>query len=66
VDRDALQTASEDPGTYAALRVIAPGIFEGEGQTAECPQYLQESNGSVPAGPLAGPTLGEWGRERRS
>jgi len=64
VDRDALQTASEDPGTYAALRVIAPGIFEGEGQTAECPQYLQESNGSVPAGPLAGPTLGEWGRER--
>jgi len=48
------------------LRVIAPGIFEGEGQTAECPQYLQESNGSVPAGPLAGPTLGEWGRERRS
>jgi hypothetical protein len=64
VDRDALQTATEDPGTYAALRVIAPGIFDGEGQTAECPQYLQESNGGAPAGPLAGPTLGEWGKER--
>jgi hypothetical protein len=61
VDREALQTASEDPGTYAALRVIAPGVFDGEGRAVECPQYLQESDRS-----LAGPTLGEWGQERPS
>jgi len=58
VDREALQQAGEDPGTYAALRVIAPGIFHGEGRAVERPQYLQGSDSSV-----TGPTLGEWGRE---
>jgi hypothetical protein len=58
VDREALQQASEDPGTHAALRVIAPGVFDGEGRSVDCPQYLQESDSSV-----AGPTLGEWGKE---
>jgi hypothetical protein len=63
VDREALQKASEDPGTYAALRVIAPSIFDeegfdGEGRALQRPQYLQESDS-----PVTGPTLGEWGRE---
>jgi hypothetical protein len=58
VDREALQKASEDPGTYAALRVIAPGVFEGEGRAVERPQYLQGSDS-----PPNGPTLGEWGKE---
>jgi hypothetical protein len=61
VDREALQQASADPGTYAALRVIAPGVFEGEGEAVDHPQFLQES-----AGPVAGPTLGDWGKEARS
>jgi hypothetical protein len=56
VDREALRKASEDPGTYAALRVIAPRLFDGEGRAVERPQYLQGSESS-------GPTLGEWGRE---
>jgi hypothetical protein len=60
VDREALQKASEDPGTYAALRVIAPGVFDGEGRAVERPQYLQEADSSV-----IGPTLGEWGKEPR-
>ena len=58
VDREALQKASEDPGTHAALRVIAPGVFDGEGRAVDRPQYLQGSDSSV-----AGPTLGEWGKE---
>jgi hypothetical protein len=57
VDREALQRASEDPGTYAALRVVAPGVFAGEGRAVERPQYLQESASSV-----SEPTLGEWGK----
>jgi hypothetical protein len=56
VDREALQKASEDSGTYAALRVIAPGVFEGEGRAVERAQYLQGSDSP-------GPTLGEWGNE---
>jgi hypothetical protein len=47
VDREALQKASEDPGTYAALRVIAPGVFEGEGQAVDQPHYLQGSDNGV-------------------
>src|SRR5882757_4879547 len=58
IDREALQKASEDPGTHAALRVIAPGIFNGEGPALDRPQYLQESDSSV-----TGPTLGEWGAD---
>jgi hypothetical protein len=62
VDREALQKASEDPGTYAALRVIAPSIFDGEGfdgegRALQRPQYLQGSDITV-----TGPTLGDWGR----
>jgi len=56
VDRDALQHATEDPGTYAALRAVAPRLFDGEGRAIDRPQYLQESDSSV-----AGPTLGQWG-----
>jgi uncharacterized protein YbaR (Trm112 family) len=58
VDREALRKASEDPGTYAALRVIAPGIFDGEGRAVERPHYLQGSGNSKPE-----PTLGEWGKQ---
>jgi hypothetical protein len=61
IDREALQEASEDPGTYAALRVIAPRVFEGEGRAVERPQYLQGLDSSV-----TGPTLGEWGKEPAS
>ena len=67
VDREALQKACEDPGTYAALRVIAPSIFDeegfdgegfdGEGRALQRPQYLQGSDVTV-----TGPTLGDWGR----
>jgi hypothetical protein len=57
IDREALQRASEDPGTYAALNVVAPGVFAGEGRAVERPQYLQESESSV-----SEPTLGEWGK----
>jgi len=41
------------------LRVIAPGVFDGEGRAVERPQYLKESDG-----PATRPTLGEWGKER--
>ena len=58
IDREALQEASTDPGTYAALRVIAPRVFEGEGRAVERPQYLQGLDSSVTR-----PTLGDWGRE---
>jgi len=60
VDREMLQEAIENPDTRAALRVIAPGVFDGQGRAVDSPQYLQESDSSV-----AGPTLGEWGREPR-
>jgi hypothetical protein len=56
MDLDAFQKAIEDPGTYAALRVVAPGVFDGEGRAVERPQYLGGSDGSV-----TGPTLGQWG-----
>ncbi|MDB6158049.1 MAG: hypothetical protein JWO04_1755 [Gammaproteobacteria bacterium] len=58
IDREALQEASMDPGTYAALRVIAPRVFEGEGPSVGRPQYLQELDSSVTR-----PTLGEWGKQ---
>jgi hypothetical protein len=58
IDREALQEASTDPGTCAALRVIAPRVFEGEGRAVERPQYLQALDSSVTR-----PTLGDWGRD---
>ncbi|HEV7442275.1 MAG TPA: hypothetical protein VGO18_06735 [Steroidobacteraceae bacterium] len=58
IDREALQEASMDPGTYAALRVIAPRVFEGEGPSVGRPQYLQGLDSSVTR-----PTLGEWGKQ---
>ena len=57
VDREALQEAITDPGTHAALRVVAPGIFAGEGRPVDRPQYLSEAPGVA-----SEPTLGEWGR----
>jgi hypothetical protein len=54
VDREALKKAAEDPGTHAALRVVAAGAFAEEGRAADPPQYLEDSP--------AGPTLGQWGQ----
>ena len=54
VDREALQRAAGDVGTHAALRVVAPGVFEGQGRAIEHPQNLKDSA-------VAGPTLGRWG-----
>jgi hypothetical protein len=59
IDREGLNEAIEDPDAYAALRVIAPGVFDGEARAVERPQYLKESDG-----PATSPTLGEWGKER--
>jgi hypothetical protein len=59
VDREAFPKAIEDPNTRAALRVIAPGVFAGEGRPIERPQYLTGEEGSA-----TGPTLGEWGGAR--
>jgi hypothetical protein len=57
IDREALPKALEDEATRAALRAVAPGVFDGEGRPVERPQYLTELEGSVTE-----PTLGEWGR----
>jgi hypothetical protein len=57
IDREVFTRAIEDPNTRAALRSIAPGVFDGEGRALECPQYLQGREGSE-----GEPTLGEWGR----
>ena len=54
VDREALERAAEDAGTHAALSVVAPGIFEGQGRAIERPQNLKDFA-------VAGPTLGRWG-----
>jgi hypothetical protein len=56
VDREALQRAARDNGTHAALRVVAPEIFAGQGRAIERPQYLKESDTTA-----AKPTLGQWG-----
>ena len=57
VDREALTKAAQDPGTHAALRVVAAGAFaqEREGRAPVHPQYLENSP--------AEPTLGQWGWE---
>jgi hypothetical protein len=60
VDREALQKAVEDPGTLAALRVVVPRVFDGEGRAVERPQYLKEADRSA-----AEPTLGQWGATER-
>ena len=52
VDREVLLRALENPGTRAALRAVASGVLEGEGQAVERPLYLDD---------LDSPTLGEWG-----
>ena len=54
VDREALQRAAQDDGARAALHVVAPGIFAGEGRPMDRPQYLKDSA-------TAEPTLGQWG-----
>jgi hypothetical protein len=54
VDREAFQRAAQDEGVRAALHVVAPGIFEGEGQEMDRPQYLRDFATSEP-------TLGQWG-----
>jgi hypothetical protein len=54
VDREALQRAAQDDAARAALRVVAPGIFEGEGRPMDRPQYLKNIA-------TTGPTLGQWG-----
>jgi hypothetical protein len=56
IDREALQKAIEDPGAYAALRVVAPAVFDEEGRAVERPQYLRGSGR-----PVTEPTLGQWG-----
>lgn len=53
IDREAFRRATEDPATCAALRVVAPRAFEGEGRATEQPLYLDAE---------AEPTLGQWGR----
>jgi hypothetical protein len=53
VDPKALQKAAEDPGSHAALQVVAPGIFAQEVRATDHPQYLEDSP--------AEPTLGQWG-----
>jgi hypothetical protein len=58
VDREALQRAAQDDGARAALHVVAPGIFEGEGRALDRPQYLKDSA-------TAEPTLGQWGQARQ-
>jgi hypothetical protein len=54
VDREAFQRAAQDDGVRAALHVVAPGIFEGEGRAMDRPQYLRDFA-------TAEPTLGQWG-----
>lgn len=54
VDREALQRAAQDHGVRAALHVVAPGIFAGEGRPMDRPQYLKDIA-------TTGPTLGQWG-----
>jgi hypothetical protein len=54
VDREAFQRAAQDEGARAALHVVAPGIFEGEGRAMDRPQYLRDFA-------TAKPTLGQWG-----
>ncbi len=53
VDREALRRAVADPQVHTALRLVAPGVLEGEGREAEVPQFL-----TVPG---SEPTLGQWG-----
>ena len=54
VDRAELQQAVADPAVRAALRAVAPGVFEAAVPAADRPLYL----GSVVQGPA---TLGQWG-----
>jgi hypothetical protein len=54
VDREALERAAQDDGARAALCMVAPGIFAGEGRPMDRPQYLKDSA-------TAEPTLGQWG-----
>ena len=54
VDREALHRAAQDDAARAALHVVAPGIFEGEGRAMGRPQYLKDAA-------TAEPTLGQWG-----
>ena len=57
VDRAELQQAVADPAVRAALRAVAPGVFEAAVPAADRPLYL----GSVVQGPA---TLGQWGTAR--
>ena len=58
VDREALQEALAHPGTRAALRAVAPGVFDDSVPSTVRPVYL----GAVEKGPAT--TLGRWGTAR--
>jgi hypothetical protein len=56
VDRDALSTATADPGVRASLMTIVPAAFEGSLATCDTAQYL-----CAPQAPVVFPTIGRWG-----